>query len=461
MIRKLRMFVLVLICFAMNMADVAIAEESDKEIPDLRTRKTGFDWPTFLGPNGDSKSAETNVIRPWPENGPPIAWQKKVGEGDGAASIAKGRLFLLDRVGDQMRLSCMNSESGEDIWRFEYTAAYEDLYKFSNGPRTTPVIENERVYIFGVEGMIHCLNVLDGELIWKVNTTETFNVIKNFFGAGSTPVIEGDLLIAAVGGSPPTEHENVLAADGKVSGNGSGIVAFNKYTGEVVYQSSDMLAAYASPKVATINRKRQGFYFARSGLMSFEPTTGEVYFHFPWRAKKLESVNAANPVFIDDSVFISETYGPGSALLKMDGKDYAVVWQDQKKQRERKMELHWNTAVHHDGYLYACHGRNVGVAAYRCIEVASGKKMWDYKVKELSSLLYVDGHFIGIGERGTLTLFKATPEKADVLASVTLLGEDGKNLLEYPAWSAPVISNGYLYLRGKDRLVCLDLLKEM
>ena len=82
MMKKLRMSILVLICFTMTMADVTIAEEAGKEVPDLRTRKTGFDWPTFLGPDGDSKSAETGVIRPWPKNGPPIAWQKIVGEGD-------------------------------------------------------------------------------------------------------------------------------------------------------------------------------------------------------------------------------------------------------------------------------------------------------------------------------------------------------------------------------------------
>ena len=94
----------------------------------------------------------------------------------------------------------------------------------------------------------------------------------------------------------------------------------------------------------------------------------------------------------------------------------------------------------------------------RCIELETGKIAWSHKVKELSSLLYVDGHFISLGERGTLILFKANPEKPEIVFSNKIMDQSGELLIKYPAWAAPVLSNGFLYLRGNGRIVCLDLL---
>ncbi len=128
--------------------------ETAGELLDLRTRKTGSDWPGFLGPTHNSKSTESFEMNPWPESGPPVVWQKKIGTSYGAPTVAQGRLFMFDRHADKARLTCMNSETGVELWRFEYPTAYEDLYKFDNGPRTCPVLDHARVYIFGAEGII-------------------------------------------------------------------------------------------------------------------------------------------------------------------------------------------------------------------------------------------------------------------------------------------------------------------
>ena len=296
-------------------------------------------------------------------------------------------------------------------------------------------------------------------MLWQVNTNEMFDVVTNFFGVGSTPVIEGQLLIVPVGGSQPSEHPNILAANGQVEPNGSGIVAFNKITGKPAYKFGNELASYASPQIVTINDRRVGLYFARGGLIAFDPAKGTELFHFPWRAKKLESVNAASAVVAGDLIYIGEAYGPGSAVLRVRDDEYDVVWQDSLRNRNKAMLLHWTTAIEHEGYLYAGHGRNAGNSGYRCIDMATGEIQWTHKLKELSSLTYVDGHFIGLGSRGTLTLLKANPERAEVLATTKLVDAGGRDLLAYPAYTAPVVAHGYLYLRGKDRLVCIDLMK--
>ena len=160
--------------------------------------------------------------------------------------------------------------------------------------------------------MLHCVTILDGKPLWGVDTSAKFHVVQNFFGVGSAPVVEGELLIVQIGGSPPGRARTLLDTRDPIQGNGSGIVAFNKWTGEVVYQITDELASYTTPTLAIINARRWCFAFARGGLVGFDPRTGTVDFYYPWRAKKFESVNASNPVVVDDLVFISETYGPGS-----------------------------------------------------------------------------------------------------------------------------------------------------
>lgn len=438
------------------------------ELADLGTRKQGTDWPTFLGPSADSKSTETGILTNWPATGPRIVWQRELGDGYGIGSISRGRYYHFDRLEDNARLVCLEAETGKPIWEFVDPTDYADLYNYSGGPRCSPVVDGDRLYVFGAEGMLYCLRAADGEPVWKVDTTKDFGVVQNFFGVGSTPVVEGELLIVMVGGSP-AEDQNVAPGQlDRVTGNGSGVVAFDKRTGDVKYKVSDELASYASPKLATIDGRRWCFLFARDGLLGFEPQSGKQDFHYPWRARILESVNASTPVVHEDQVFISECYGPGSSLLKVSPGKHEVLWQDDPRKREKAMQSHWNTSIYHDGYLYGCSGRHTQEAELRCVEWKTGKVMWSEPGLSRTSLLYVDGHFVCLGEYGVLQLIKASPQKFESVASVMLRepaadaleGFPPSALLKYPCWAAPILSHGLLYVRGTDRLVCLELIPE-
>jgi outer membrane protein assembly factor BamB len=459
-------WVLVLGCAAAETPAQTAAAKPDAPLPaDLRTRRTGSDWPRFLGPTGDSVSTEKGILTPWPKEGPRLVWQRRLGEGYGMPTISRGRLFVFDRGENRARLRCWKSETGEPLWSFDYPTDYQDLYNYNGGPRCSPVVDDDRVYIYGVEGMLHCLRIEDGVLLWKVDTVADFHVRQNFFGVGSTPVIEGSLLIAQVGGSPKDDPSQT--ARDRPRPDGSGIVAFDKYTGKVRYRCADELASYAGPTLATINGRRWCFVFARGGLVGLEPATGKIDFHFPWRARILESVNASNPVVVGDRVFISETYGPGSALLAVKPGECKEVWTDANKGvREKSLQCHWNTPIPVDGYLYACSGRHLENAELRCIELATGKVMWSRRGLTRTSLLLADNHFICLGEDGILRLLKVNPKKYEEVSSVELRmpGADGKPdplagpLLREPCWAAPILSHGLLYLRGADRLVCLELI---
>ncbi|HEX7901055.1 MAG TPA: PQQ-binding-like beta-propeller repeat protein [Planctomycetota bacterium] len=401
------------------------------------------DWPSFLGPERDGKSKETGPLA-WP---PKPLWERDLGESFGAASVSKGRLYHFDRFGDQVRLSCLRADTGAELWRFEAPTSYVDGYGDNHGPRCCPVIDGDRVYAYGADGLLFCVGA-DGKLLWKRDTAADFGVVPNFFGVGSTPVVEGELLLVHVGGSPP----NSPGVDtGEVRPAGSAIVAFDKKTGETKWKCGDELAAYGSPVVATVGGRRRGFVFARNGLLGFDPVKGAAELHFPWRAKSLQSVNACTPVVVDDLVFVADSYSVGAAVVRVKEKDVEVVWSDGRK-RDRSFSAWWNTPIHVDGLLYGTSGQG-GETDLRCVELKTGKVRWAEPGLGPTSLLYVDGQFLALSEDGTLRRLKANGEKYEELGK-TATG------LKAPARAAPVLARGILYVRGKDKLAAYQLIAE-
>src|SRR5262249_52541394 len=307
-------------------------------------------------------------------------------------TISRGRLFLFDRIRNRCRLRCWKAETAEALWTFEYTTNYRDMYNYNGGPRCSPVVGGNRVHIFGPEGMLNCVRVTDGKPAWKIDTNKEFGVVQNFFGVGSTPLVEGNLLLVQIGGSPARDRNKAVE---DVSSNGTALVAFDKYTGKVKYKVGDELASYASPVVVPVGKRRLCLLFARGGLLAVEASTGKVDFHYGWRSKLVESVNASNPVVVGNKVFISECYEIGSSLLQLKpGGGYKKVWTDAGKGRKKSMMTHWMTPIHVGGYLYGSSGRHSAEAELRCIELATGKGKWTKTGLTPSSLLLVDGHVV-------------------------------------------------------------------
>lgn len=414
--------------------------------------RTGSDWPTFLGLKADGSSPERGILTDWPKAGLKKIWEATLGQGYAPPVIAAGRLFHFDRFGDRARLTCRNAETGELVWKAEYDTDYEDQYGYDPGPRACPVVDGERVFAHGVEGRVTAYQVANGKEIWSVDTKKNYHFHKNFFGVGSAPVVHGDLLIVAVGGSPKGPRPFDLR-DAK--GDGSGIVAFDKVTGAQKYRFSDELASYSSPIITTFNTKPTGLYFARGGLVGFDPDTGKERFTYKWRAKMLESVNAANPVVVGDTIIISECYEKGSVCLRVKA-DWSIeeVWSDKNQETKDKTLLsHWSTPIVDGKFGFGCSGRHTPEGDLRCFELATGKVAWVEARTRRCTLARIDGHALALAEDGTLTLFSLNSEKFTPVAK----WKDNPDLA-YPCWAPPVISHGLLYLRGEGKLVCYELI---
>src|SRR5215469_11949784 len=147
----------------------------------------GADWPQFLGPTRNGSSPETGLLKTWPAKGPPVVWERAVGEGYSGPVVAGGRLVLFHRVGDEEVVECLDAATGKPHWKAATPTAYADSFGKGNGPRSTPLIAGGNVYTLGADGLLQCLSLADGKKLWRRELHKDYEVRKGFFGVATSP----------------------------------------------------------------------------------------------------------------------------------------------------------------------------------------------------------------------------------------------------------------------------------
>jgi outer membrane protein assembly factor BamB len=421
------------------------------------------EWKEFLGPNHNLTSTETHLLKEFAAAGPALVWEMETGAGYSAPAIQGDRLVYIHRMGNQEIVEALDPDTGDLYWTFAYPTDFSDRYGYSNGPRASPVIDEDRVYVYGAQAKLHCLRLRDGALLWKRDIQEEFKIPQDFFGVAPTPLVENGLLIVTIGAP-----------------GGPTVAAFDKLTGRLKWGAGEEWGAgYASPIPANVHGKRVIFVFAggesqppTGGLMLINPADGKVHSTFPWRSRTYESVNAASPVIAGNQVLISATYRTGAAMLDINP-DLTLkqTW------TSADFDLHWTTAIADSGYLYAFAGRNEPDASLVAINIKTGQIAWDevlewqetlsvngterdlYLSPYRASMLKVDGRYLVLGEQGQLLWLALSPQGPKILSQTTLF-------LSRQSWTPPVISKGLLYITQNERdfisgkpprLLCYDL----
>jgi outer membrane protein assembly factor BamB len=388
------------------------------------------DWPQFLGPTRDGVYAGNDLGETWPKEGPPIVWQKTVGQGFSGPVVAAGKLVLFHRLGDREVVECLEAASGKALWSFGYATGYHDqIAGEDHGPRATPAIAGGKVFTFGAEGKLHCLTLASGERAWAVDTRADYGAREGFFGFGCSPLIEGSAALLNLGGLP-----------------GAGIVALGAENGRLLWKATDDEASYSSPIVAPLENQRVALFLTRAGLVGLEPASGAIRFTFPWRSRMHASVNAATPVVVDDLVFLSASYQTGAVLLRARGAKLETVWSG-----DDVLSNHYGTSVHWNGYLFGFDGRQEQGPRLRCVELRTGKIRWTQEGLGAGSLLVTPTRLLALLESGLLLAIAKDPDRFRETGRAQLLGSGVR--------ACPALADGRLYARGAGRLVCVDLRK--
>lgn len=380
------------------------------------------DWPQFRGPNGDGISLETGLLASWPAGGPPVLWKIPLGEGFSQVVVAKDRLYAFYGQGNDEVAAALDAVTGKQLWRVRI----DDKYRSDqgNGPRSTPTVDGDLVYVLSGSGKLAALRSANGQTAWAHDLRGEYGARMPDWGISTSPLVEGDLLLVNVGGT----------------GNKS-VIAFDKITGKLVWTSQSGGAGYSAPIGITVRGVRQVIVFAADSVLSLAPKDGKLLWQVPWKTDY--DVNAAAPIFFPpDKLFISSGYDTGAALfqIKVTGGNQvsaAEIW------RSRGMKNTFSTSILHNGTLYGFDKETL-----KALDAASGEERWKQRGLGHGSMILAGGNLIVLSDKGTLALLEATPREYKQLGAIRVL--EGK------CWTAPTLANGRLYLRNEEHLIALD-----
>jgi outer membrane protein assembly factor BamB len=390
------------------------------------------DWPQYLGPTRNGVYNGPPLAEAWPATGPAKVWQKNVGQGFAGPVVVGNRVILFHRVGNEEVVEALDASNGTALWRYAYGTTYRDDFGFDEGPRSVPVVVNGRIYTFGAQGQLHAIDAATGKGIWNVDTMQRFAVRKGFFGQAGSPLVEDGRVMVNVGG--------------KDGDKAAGVVAFNAETGAVLWSATNHEASYSSPVGATFGGRRHAIFLTRGGLVGLDPATGAVLFERQWRSRTAASVNAATPLVVGDVIFVSASYATGGLALRVSGSELVELWSS-----DDAMSNHYATSVYHDGHLYGFHGRQEFNPSFRSVELMTGRVNWSEDRFRAGSVTLVGDRLLIARETGELVLAATSPQAFRPLARAQVIAPTLRAL--------PAVSEGFVYLRNGDTLVCLDLRK--
>lgn len=379
------------------------------------------DWPEWRGPKRDALCQETGLLKSWPAGGPKALWQAPMGKGYATLAVADGRVFTQYGNNEGQWLVALDEKTGKELWKVKTGEKFPG--GGFEGPRSTPTVDGPRVYVFSGEGNLLCAEAASGKVLWQKDMMKEFSAKNLNWGVAMSPLVRGKAIYVNVGES-----------------QGASIVALDKLTGGLLWKNLNDMAGYASPVFATISGQPQLVFFEALCVVGVAPDSGKELWRYPWKSGP--NVAAMTPLVSGDKVFISSGYGVGGALLQIDLKakpPVKEVW------KNKTMRCKFSNPILLDGYIYGF-DENI----LRCVDFKTGESKWEQKGFDLGSILYADGLFYVLGEKGNLALAKLTPEKFEQISELT--GKFGPR-----CWSMPVIANGKLFVRDEAKLICFDI----
>jgi outer membrane protein assembly factor BamB len=410
------------------------------------------DWRQFRGPNFDG-SAQGAISREWPPGGPPLIWKRPIRSGFSSFVLADNTLCtLVLRSLDGAKVEAciaLDANTGRELWLTHLTPAkytgagigvgYDSGdygapgNRGGDGPRSTPAMDDHRVYVMSSALTLFCLDSQDGKILWQHDILREHAGLQIYYENAASPLIVGNVVLVA-GGGP-----------------GQSILAFDKVSGEIVWKGLDEQLTHSTPTRSSLHGVRQAIFYTRTGLVSLRPADGHVLwrFKFPYRV-----CAAISPVVAADLVYCSSGYGIGSGVCKVslttNGFSTSEVW---RLRHNEPVANYWSTPIHKDGHIYGMFGfKKFHTAPMKCVDLKTGDVLWAQPNFGHGNVIRIGDLLLAQTGYGDIVLIDPSPESYKELARSKVLS--GK------CWSTPIFSDGLLYIRSSTEAACVDLSRE-
>jgi outer membrane protein assembly factor BamB len=390
------------------------------------------DWPQWNGRNRDGKSADTGLLAEWPAAGPKLEW-KATGFGKGYSTIAVvgDRLYTMGDKADSGWVIAARADGGKILWSTKLGAPGSPIvpgYDFP-GPRSTPTVDGTLIFALDAWGELICVDAADGKEQWRRSLVKDLGGTPPTWGYAESPLADGEQVVVTPGGPK------------------GALAAFNKKTGELIWQSKDFTdeAHYSSIVRTEIDGTRQYVQLTPANVVGISAKDGGVL----WKAPRRGSVAVIPTPLVDgNEIYVTSGYGAGCNLFKVTGTD--------GKFSAARVYANHVMVNHHGGvarvgeYIYG-YSDDKGLT---CQNARTGEAVWAEKERiKKCSVSSADGKlYCREEDSGTVILVDAAPG-----------GYTEKGRLKQPdraeekAWTHPVIANGKLYLRDQDLVLCYDI----
>jgi len=411
------------------------------------------DWPGFLGRDRLANWTEKGIVRQFPADGLKIVWRAPIGAGYGGPAVAGGRVFVGDYqkrdAGSVERVVCLDEKTGKVLWAFENPKADYSKVAYNSGPRSTPTVDADRVYMVGAGGDVYCLNVKTGRPVWQVNLPAQFGAKIAAWGYANSPLVYGNLLLTGAGGPDAR------------------LVALDKLTGKEVWRAlpthGDL--GYGSPIIVKGGGVDQLISYTPGEVAGLDPKTGKAYWQIPFPSIQ----DCATPAFDANRLLVTNFY-KGSMLIKLapDKPTAEMAWQFGGENELKTQGLHglMCSPVLKGDYFY-------GVDSYgqfRCLKASDGQRVWESmdvtkENKRWATAFIVrngDVYFLN-NDRGELIVADLQPDGYHELSRTQLITPTsagaGSRDLKNVNWVNPSYANRHIITRNDVEIIRGSLAK--
>ncbi len=419
---KLLKYAVRILCVASLLLGLVIPASAQDKVPSL-VRATAPDWSQWRGPRRDGISDETGLLQSWPEDGPELLWKVSgIGRGYSSPIIIDNTVYITGDDGDDLAIRAFSLD-GSPGWHTKNGAAWERSFP---GARAACTFENGQLYHMNAQGRLACLDAATGVESWAVNVLQRFEAKNITWGIS----------------------ESVVVHDGRVFATPAGakglMVALDKQTGDTVWASESLpkeSASYSSPILLAIGDRHLLVNGGSRYVFAVDAEDGKLCWHLP----QVDPKNTVNttPILSGDRLFFTNaSRGYGAVFgVDFDGQTAEVAW-------TKELTISHGGVVGVDDHLYGASSRGLA-KGWLAIDTAQGTPT---QVGQLGggSVIYADGRFYCLTERGTMTLQELTERGFKAAGSFQLA--KGKDI-----WAHPVICKGRLFLRCHDTLFCYDI----